>query len=74
MGGGAYRPGGAVTAPRVITEVKPTYSTDALVRRIQGTVALELVVRATGVPSNIRVIRSLDPHGLDEQAVLAAGQ
>jgi TonB family protein len=74
VGGGAYRPGGGVTAPRVITVVKPTYSTDALVRRIQGTVALELVVLADGVPSNVRVIRSLDPHGLDQQAILAAGQ
>jgi TonB family protein len=73
-GGGAYRPGGGVTAPRVITAVKPTYSTDALARHIQGTVALELVVRADGLPSNIRVVRSLDPRGLDEQAIIAARQ
>jgi protein TonB len=74
IGGGAYRPGGAVTAPRVITEVKPTYTNEALFQKIQGTVVLELVVRANGRPSDIRVVRSLDPGGLDEQAVIAAGQ
>jgi protein TonB len=74
MGGGVYRPGGAVTAPRVIREVKPTYTNEALSQKIQGTVVLELVVRADGRPSDIRVIRALDPGGLDEQAIIAAGQ
>jgi TonB family protein len=74
IGGGAYRPGGAVTSPRVITEVKPTYTTDALAQRIQGTVVLELIVTRDGRPSQIRVIRSLDPDGLDRQAVAAAAQ
>jgi protein TonB len=73
-GGGVYRPGGAVTAPRVITEVKPTYTNDALVQKIQGTVVLEFVVMRDGRPSQIRVIRSLDPEGLDRQAIAAAAQ
>jgi protein TonB len=63
-----------VTAPRVITEVKPTYTNAALSERIQGTVVLELVVRANGVPSDIRVLRSLDPGGLDQEAIVAASQ
>jgi TonB family protein len=74
IGGGAYRPGGAVTAPRVIVEVKPTYTPDALHRRVQGTVVLELIVTREGRPSQIRVIRSLDPEGLDECAIAAAAQ
>jgi TonB family protein len=74
IGGGTYRPGGAVTTPRVLVEVKPTYTTDALHRRIQGTVVLELIVTREGRPSQIRVIRSLDPEGLDECAVAAAAQ
>ena len=74
IGGGVYRPGGSVTAPRVIVEVKPTYSTEALANRIQGTVMLELVVTRAGTPSQIRVIRSLDPDGLDLQAVSAAAR
>jgi len=73
IGGGVYRPGGAITAPRVITIVRPTYTSDALSERIQGTVVLELVVCASGQPSEIRVVRSLDP-GLDQQAVVAASQ
>ena len=73
-GGGVYRPGGSVTAPRVVTEVKPTYTTDALRYRIQGTVVLELIVTRDGHPSDIHVARSLDPHGLDEQAIAAVAQ
>jgi len=73
-GGGVYRPGGSVTAPRVITEVKPTYTDSALAQKIQGTVVLELVVRSNGRPSDIRIVQSLDPGGLDEQAIIAAGE
>jgi periplasmic protein TonB len=74
FGGGVYRPGGAVTVPRVITEVKPKYTDRALRQKIQGSIVLELVVKHDGHPSEIRVVRSLDPDGLDEQAVLAASQ
>ncbi len=73
IGGGAYRPGGSVSAPRVIAEAKPTYTTEALAERIQGSVVLEVVVQANGEPSNIRIVHSLDP-GLDEQAVKATRQ
>jgi periplasmic protein TonB len=73
-GGGVYRPGGSVAAPRVTTEVKPTYTNTALAQKIQGTVVLELIVRANGRPSDIRIVRSLDPGGLDEQAIIAASQ
>jgi protein TonB len=55
----------------VIAEVKPTYTNDALLHRVQGTVVLELVVTHEGRPSQIRVVRSLDPEGLDDQAVAA---
>jgi protein TonB len=58
----------------VITEVKPTYTNDALTQKIQGTVVLELIVQANGLPSDIRIVRSLDPGGLDEQAIIAARQ
>jgi TonB family protein len=73
-GGGLYHPGGAVTAPRVIVEVKPKYTNDALLRRTQGTVQLELVVTRDGRPTRIRVVRSLDPGGLDDEAVAAVQQ
>jgi protein TonB len=73
-GGGVYRVGGGVTPPRVITEIKPAYTNRAMVERIEGTVVLELIVGANGWPSNIRVVRSIDPDGLDEEAVRAASQ
>ena len=63
-----------MTPPRVITEVTPTYTSDALLRKIQGTVVLELVVQANGLPSDIRIVHSLDPGGLDDRAVTAASQ
>lgn len=72
-GGGVYRAGGSVSAPRVITQVRPDYTADALERRVEGTVELAIVVRRDGCASDIRVIRSLDA-GLDEQAVRAVGQ
>ena len=70
-GGGVYRPGGSVAPPRVLTQVKPSYTNEALEQRIQGSVVLELVVRADGHPTDIRVVRSLEA-GLDLQAIVAA--
>jgi TonB family protein len=73
IGGGVYRPGGSVAPPRVLTQMKPTYTNEALDQRIQGTVVLELIVRADGHPTDIRVVRSLEA-GLDLQAIIAARQ
>lgn len=73
-GGGIYRAGGAVSAPRLIKEVKPGYTSEALRSRIQGTVVLEVVVTADGCASQIRVVRSLDAGGLDKEAVAAVAQ
>lgn len=72
FGGGAYRVGNGVVAPIVLKEVKPQYTSEALRRRIQGIVTLEVVVGRDGVPYTVRVMRSLDPGGLDETAVAAA--
>jgi TonB family protein len=73
-GGGVYRPGIGVTSPTLLLQVKPTYTTEALHAKIQGSVLLEVVVQSDGTPRDIRVIRSLDPRGLDQQAVLAVEQ
>ncbi len=72
IGGGVYRPGGNVTPPRLITQVKPKYTDDALAQKIQGTVVLQVVVKSDGRPGTIVVLRSLDPGGLDDAAVAAA--
>lgn len=73
-GGGIYRAGGSVSAPRLIKEVKPRYTTEALRNRIQGSVVLEAVVTDEGCTSQVRVVRSLDAGGLDEEAVAAVAQ
>jgi TonB family protein len=71
--GGPYRPGPGVTTPRVVHEVKPRYTVDAMTARLQGSVLLECVVAADGSVSDARVVRTLDP-GLDTEAVTAARQ
>lgn len=74
MGGGVYRPGSGVTVPVLLTVVKPVYTPDALRQRIEGAVQLEVVVRRDGTVGAVRVVRSLDPGGLDEQAIAAVRQ
>lgn len=73
-GGGVYHPGGTVSMPRLIKEVKPRYTPEALRRMTQGTVVLEAIVMRDGCTSEIRVVRSLDRGGLDEEAVAAVAQ
>jgi len=69
FGGGAYRPGGAVVSPRVLRQTTPHYTSGAMERRIQGSVVLEIVVTREGTVGSVRVLRSLDPGGLDEEAI-----
>lgn len=73
IGGGVYQPGGAVTRPTVITEVRPAYPADALARNVYGRVRLSIVVRHDGRATDIHVVRSLDPL-LDEAAIRAVEQ
>ena len=74
-GDGPYRPGNGVMLPRLITEVKPQYTSDAMRAKVQGKVLVECVVRPDGRVSDVRVIRSLDStFGLDSEAVKAAEQ
>jgi TonB family protein len=72
-GGGVYRIGNGVSAPRLLAQTLPRYTTEALERRIQGTVSLDVVVARDGTPMNIRVARSLDA-GLDQEAIVALRQ
>jgi protein TonB len=58
----------------VITQVQPRYSIEALERKIEGSVWLEVVVTCEGRAGRVRVMRSLDPRGLDEEAIKAVRQ
>jgi protein TonB len=74
-GGGAYRPGNGVETPRLLREVKPQYTAQAMRAKVQGTVLLECVVQPDGSVGNIKVVRSLDAtFGLDQEALKAARQ
>jgi protein TonB len=73
--GGALPTGGDVTAPTVVKQVQPRYTSQAMVSKITGVVVLEAVVRADGSVGAVRVVKSLDSKlGLDRAAIDAAKQ
>lgn len=58
--------------PRVIKQVEPKY-TGSRGFRVQGTVALRVVVNSQGLPGEVQIIKSLDPE-VDQSAVEALKQ
>lgn len=68
-----YKIGGDVSAPRLIYKVEPQYTDEAQHAKISGTVLLSTVIDTSGNPSNIQVVRGLDP-GLDKNAIAALSQ
>jgi len=74
-GGGVYQPGNGVTSPRLIKEVKPNYTGDAMRAKVQGVVTMAAVVMPDGSVGNVQITRSLDPtFGLDQEAVRTVKQ
>jgi len=59
--------------PVPIHTAEPEYSDEARRKKIQGIVIVSLLVTTDGLPTDIRVERSLG-HGLDEKALETAGQ
>jgi TonB family protein len=72
-GDGPYRPGSGVEPPRLLREIKATYSEEARRANITGDVVMEVVVRADGTVGSARVTRGLG-FGLDERATAAVRQ
>jgi TonB family protein len=70
IGGGAYRIGGDVSAPVLISKTEPEYSEEARKAKYSGSVLLTIVVDQQGVPRDIKVTRPLG-LGLDERAIEA---
>jgi TonB family protein len=69
-GGGVYRPGNGVISPRLIYEVRPNYTSDAMRAKIQGIVTMEAVVMPDGSVGAVQITRSLDQtFGLDQEAI-----
>lgn len=74
-GGGVYRPGNGVVSPRLIREVKPNYTGEAMRAKIQGEVWMEAVVMADGSVGQVSITRSLDSaFGLDDEAIRTVKQ
>jgi protein TonB len=74
-GGGVYRPGNGVLSPRLIKEVKPNYTGNAMRAKIQGVVTMEAVVMPDGSVGQVQITRSLDStFGLDEEAIRTVKQ
>ena len=72
-GGGPYRPGSGITPPRVLREVKASYTDEARRAGLTGTVGLEVVVRRDGTVGAVNLVRGLG-RGLDQRATDAVRQ
>jgi len=73
IGGGVFRVGGGVSAPRAIATPDPEYSEEARKAKYQGVCVLWLIVGPDGRPRDIKVARTLG-MGLDQKAIEAVRQ
>jgi len=70
--GDEFAPGNGVSWPRLVQEIKPNYTADAMRAQVQGLVELEILVLPDGSVGRVHVVRSLDSRfGLDEEAIRA---
>jgi protein TonB len=66
------KPGNGVSWPRLVREVKPNYTADAMRAQVEGLVELEILVLEDGSVGRVSIVRSLDARfGLDEEAISA---
>jgi TonB family protein len=70
LGREVYRPGGAVSVPRILRKGDPEYSEEARQAKINGTVMLKIVIDEQGNVVHPTVLRGLG-FGLDQKAVQA---
>jgi TonB family protein len=73
FGGGAYRMGSGITTPIVVRQVQPTFTDDALARKIEGEVIVEVVILKDGSVQPVRVLRGLSAD-LNQKALEAASK
>ncbi len=67
-----WSPGKGVSWPRLVREVKPNYTPDAMRAQVEGMVELEILVLADGSVGRVNIVRSLDARfGLDQEAINA---
>jgi protein TonB len=58
--------------PRIVRQIRPVYPQEAFVKKVEGTVVLEIVIDAEGRVAQARVLRSVPL--LDDAALDAVGQ
>lgn len=68
-----HKPGNGVTLPVIVTDVKPSYTPDAMRRGVSGLIKLECIVETDGTVSGVRVVQPLDDD-LDATAIEALKQ
>lgn len=73
IGGGAYRPGSGITPPILVRQIQPGFTEEALARKIQGEVIVEVVILKDGTVRPVRVLRGLSAD-LNQKAIEAAAQ
>ena len=67
-----WSPGNGVSWPRLVREVKPNYTPDAMRAQVEGMVELDILVLADGSVGRVNIVRSLDARfGLDQEAINA---
>jgi TonB family protein len=69
----AYRVGGGVSSPSVVSKVQPQYSREARLVKFQGTVVLQVTIQTDGSVGDVRVQNPLG-LGLEVKAVEAVRQ
>lgn len=70
--GEGLKPGNGVSWPRLVREVKPNYTPDAMRAQVEGLVELEILVLEDGSVGRVSIVRSLDARfGLDQEAINA---
>ena len=75
VGGDVYQPGNGVEAPVPIRQVRPLYTSEAVLAKVQGTVGLNCVVFPDGSVDACDVAQQIrPPFGLHEEAIKAARQ
>ncbi|HLE70905.1 MAG TPA: energy transducer TonB [Vicinamibacteria bacterium] len=73
FGGGVYRMGSGLTAPVLVRQIQPGFTEEALARKIQGEVVVEVVILKNGTVRVVRVLRGLSAD-LNQKAIDAASQ
>ncbi len=73
FGGGAYKVGGGVSQPQLISKIEPEYSEEARKAKWQGSVEMQIVVDEHGMPKEMKVTRALG-RGLDQKALEAVAK